>query len=46
MSKANNHKHISDAINILAALGMPKAVTTPTLMRLVPSEYEKDKIQI
>ncbi len=25
MTQVNNHEHISDAINILAALGMPKA---------------------
>ena len=25
MNQANNHKQISDAINILAALGMPRA---------------------
>jgi len=25
MNQANNHKHINDAINILTALGMPRA---------------------
>ena len=49
MSQANNHKQISDAINILAALGMPRAQQNErsalcllALLNLTPGKKWKD----